>query len=260
MQRFIKDLKKYTKYAVFQAKSDLKSEVANSYLNWMWWILDPLFFMLIYAFVSIVVFKTTEQYFPIFVFLGLTVWEFFNRMVLQSVKIISSNKSIITKVYIPKYILVISRTLVNSFKMLVSFFISVIMMFFYRIELNIQMLLIVIIFINIIFITFGISVIVAHFGVFVQDLQHVFEIILKFVFYFTGIFYGIESRIPKPYSYFMIRLNPVAFHIDALRKILLYNEMFDWEILLFWVVVGFICAIVGIKKIYQYENTYVKVI
>ena len=51
MNRFIKDTKKYWKYTIYAAKSQLKTEVANSYLNWIWWILEPFCFMLIYAFV-----------------------------------------------------------------------------------------------------------------------------------------------------------------------------------------------------------------
>ena len=43
-------MKKYWKYAIYSSKAQLKAEVANSYLNWLWWVLDPLCFMLIYVF------------------------------------------------------------------------------------------------------------------------------------------------------------------------------------------------------------------
>ena len=49
MSRFLKDTKKYYKYAIYSAKSKLQSEVASSYLNWLWWVLDPICFMLIYT-------------------------------------------------------------------------------------------------------------------------------------------------------------------------------------------------------------------
>ena len=49
MKRFWKDLKSHYRYAIYSAKSELKSEVANSYLNWIWWVLEPFCFMLIYA-------------------------------------------------------------------------------------------------------------------------------------------------------------------------------------------------------------------
>ena len=35
MSRFLKDTKKYYKYAIYSAKSKLQSEVASSYLNWL---------------------------------------------------------------------------------------------------------------------------------------------------------------------------------------------------------------------------------
>ena len=34
MKRFISDLKKYMYYCAYSAKTNLKAEVANSYLNW----------------------------------------------------------------------------------------------------------------------------------------------------------------------------------------------------------------------------------
>ena len=46
MNRFIKDTKKYWKYTIYAAKSQLKTEVANSYLNWIWWILEPFCFII----------------------------------------------------------------------------------------------------------------------------------------------------------------------------------------------------------------------
>ena len=50
-KRFIRDMKKYFSFSIISAKSQLKSEVANSYLNWLWWILTPTCFMLIYTFI-----------------------------------------------------------------------------------------------------------------------------------------------------------------------------------------------------------------
>ena len=39
--QFFEDMKKYKSYMVYATKSELKSEVADSYLNWVWWILEP---------------------------------------------------------------------------------------------------------------------------------------------------------------------------------------------------------------------------
>ena len=104
MKKFFSNLKKYYRYALRFAKAELKSEVADSYLNWLWWMIEPLCFMLIYTFVFGVIFKSKEEHFAVFVFTGLTAWEFFNRMVTGSVKLIINNRGLVNKLYIHKYI------------------------------------------------------------------------------------------------------------------------------------------------------------
>ena len=109
MTKFINSVKKYFNYMIYAAKAELNSEVANSYLGWLWWLLNPLFFMLIYAFVSVVVFKSGEPYFAAFVFIGLSLWDFFSRVVSASPRLVVNNKEIVSKVYLPKYILLIEK-------------------------------------------------------------------------------------------------------------------------------------------------------
>ena len=128
VKRFVVDVQKYFRYSLVSAKAELKTEVANSYLNWIWWVLNPLCFMLIYTFIFGYVFKAKEQYFPVFIFIGLTMWDFFNHTLKSSVKIVKRNKSVVSRVYFPKYILIISQILADGFKMLISFGIVALMM------------------------------------------------------------------------------------------------------------------------------------
>ena len=128
MKRFFNNIKKYFKYSIYSAKAELKSEVADSYLNCLWWIIEPVCFMLIYTFVFGVVFKNSEHYFASFVFIGLTAWEFFNRMISGSVKLIINNRDLVTKVYLPKYILLLSKSFTYIFKTGISLLIAFILM------------------------------------------------------------------------------------------------------------------------------------
>ena len=77
-------IKRYNPYSMYAAKSELKGEVGSSYLTWMWWILDPVLFMLVYVFITVVVFKSQGEYLPVVVIIGLTVWNFFNKTVMVS--------------------------------------------------------------------------------------------------------------------------------------------------------------------------------
>ena len=98
MKQFLKNMIKYRKYAIRSAKAELKSEVADSRLNWLWWVIEPLCFMLIYTFVFGMVFNNKDPYFASFVMIGLAAWDFFNRMMTGSVKLIINNRDLVTKV------------------------------------------------------------------------------------------------------------------------------------------------------------------
>ena len=260
MDRFINDIKKYYNYTIYSAKSELKAEVSNSYLNWIWWVLEPLCFMMIYAFIFGVVFNSKEEYFLVFIFIGITGWDFFNRNMKNSVKMVKANKSIVSKVYIPKFVLIFSKMLVNGFKMMICFGIVVLMMIVSRVSITWNVLYIIPVMITLWIINFGFMTILLHFGVFIEDLSNIVNIVLRAVFYMTGIFYSIESRIASPYSDILLKCNPIAFLLSSFRKCLLYGDRPSLKVLLLWIVVGLIISIVGVKTIYKNENSYVKVI
>ena len=98
MSILIRDIKKYYRYIIYAAKADLQSEVTNAYLDWFWWILEPVCNMLIYYLIFGVVFKNEEQYYLVFIYSGITMWTFFSRTMTVSVRLIQHSKSIITKV------------------------------------------------------------------------------------------------------------------------------------------------------------------
>ena len=263
MTRFFKDFKKYWGYALYSARSELKAEVASSYLNWIWWILEPMCFMLIYTFISGFVFRSNEQYFPIFVYIGLTVWDFFNKSVQASVKLVKNRNSIVSKVFLPKFILAESKLMVYGFKTLISFGIVVLLMVVYRVPISLNILYVIPLVATLILVTFGCMCILLHFGVYILDLANIINIVLKLVFYMTGVFYSIESKIgplSKPLADLLGKCNPLAFIASGLRSCLIYSEGVDLPVLVAWFLLGIGLSAIGIRTIYKNENSYVKVI
>lgn len=260
MKRFIADMKKYWKYTIYSAKSQLKTEVANSYLNWIWWILEPFCFMLIYAFIFGYLFTHKQEYFNVYIFIGLAIWDFFNRCVKSSVRMVRRNKSIVSRVYLPKHTLIISDMMVNGFKMLVCMGIVFGMLAFYRIPIDWHLIMMIPVLITTILFTFGCCCILMHLGVFIEDMTNVINIVLRFIFYVTGVFYNISASFPEPYASILLKGNPLALLIDCLRECVMYRAMPDIKILFVWFVVAVILSVFGVWNIYKNENTYVKVI
>lgn len=260
MKKLINNFKKYNPYALYAAKAELKSEVANSYLTWIWWILDPLFFMLIYVFVVEYVFKTGGENLPLFVMSGLIIWNFLNKNIVTSVKLISSNKAIISQKYIPKYMLIIEKFYVNFIKFVISFIILIVMAILYRNPLSITYIYMIPLFILIFLLSFGVSNILAHFGVYIEDSANIVQIVLRLLFYLSGVFYSLGDRLTGTLYNVLVHLNPIGFIIEQFRNIFLYQQHLDWMMFLYWFVILLILSILSLKLINKYENSYAKVI
>lgn len=258
--RFLKEMKQYWGFAAYAAKSDLSAEVANSYLNWLWWILEPLASMIIYTVVFGIVFKTNEQYFPVFVFIGITMWDFFNRCMTSSIELIRGNQHIISKVYMPKYILLVQRMLVLGFKMLINLGLIAVMLLIYNVPVGINLLFLIPTLLVFYTVCFALGTILLHIGVYISDLSNALNIVLNLMFYMTGIFYNVQKSFPAPFGYLLQRMNPVAHLIFCMRKCILYNETPSLIMLLVWLLAAILIAGAGLHLIYKNENDYVKMI
>ena len=228
-------LKRYNPYSLYAAKSELKGEVSSSYLTWIWWILDPVLFMLVYVFITVVVFRSDGEYLPVIVIIGLTVWNFFNKNVSISVRIVNTFKGIVSKIYIPKYMLILEKMYVNFFKMIISFGIVIGFMIAYHIPFRLQLLQCIPLVLLLFLLTLSFCILVAHFGVYVNDL-------------------GIDI------SWLMTHVNPVAYIINELRAIIIYGDIMSLRLFAYWVVIALILLAAGLFLMYRHENSYVKVV
>lgn len=260
MKRFIHDIQRYRRYMVYSARAQLKNEVAGSFLNRLWWILDPLLFMLVYTFVYSIVFGKSQDYLCAFIFLGYCSWEFFNRSINQSVKLVKKYKSVLSKVYLPKFVLVLSNMMVNGFKMLISLGIVAVTMLLYQVPLTWNALWLFPYLLLLFLLTFGLSCILLHCGVFLEDLANIVRVGLRLLFYLSGIFYNPEVQLTGVVRYLMIRLNPTCYIITQLRNTVLYGQSPLWHWLILWSVVSLAIAALGVALIYRYERRYVKTI
>lgn len=258
MIRFAKDLRKYWRYIVYSARATLKDEVANSFLNWLWWILDPLLFMLVYAFVFTIVFGRSQDYLCAFIFIGYTTWTFFNRSILNSVRTIKRYQAVLSKVYLPKFVLLLSNMLVNGFKMLIGYGLIFISMLLYRVPLSLKVFWMVPYLMLLFLLSFGISCILLHCGVYIDDLSNIVNVLLRLLFYLTGVFFNPEKQLDGLVRYLMIRLNPTCYIVTSLRNAMLYHKtpILSWFVL--WGIAGLALSAVGVHLIYKYERRYVK--
>lgn len=260
IRSFCGDIKKYRQYMVYAARTDLKAEVADSYLNRLWWLLEPFFNMIVYVVVFGNVMGNSVENYATFIFSALLMWNFFSKTINYSVKLVRNNKDIITKVYIPKFILLLSNMILNFFKLLFSLMVLVVMMFIFRIHIGWNFLWVFPAYIVMSLLAFGAGMLFLHFGVYVDDLSYAVSILLNMLMFLSGIFYNVMTTLPQPLNSILMCLNPLAVVIDTMRNALLSNTMANLPALGMWLFVAVIMCCIGVHIVYKNENSYVKIV
>ena len=187
-------------------------------------------------------------------------WNFFNKTVNYSVKLVRTNKDIVTKVYIPKFVILLSNMFLNMFKLLFSLIVLVCMMLVFRVQVGINLFWVIPAYVVMILLAFGLGMIFMHFGVFVDDLSYAVGILLNMLMFLSGIFYEVNTTLPEPFNIVMMYCNPIAIVIDTMRNALLYNYAANLLQIGIWFLIGIVLSIIGIHIVYKNENAYVKVV
>ena len=242
-------IKRYNPYSMYAAKSELKGEVGSSYLTWMWWILDPVLFMLVYVFITVVVFRSRGEYLPVVVIIGLTVWNFFNKTVMVSVKIVNTFRGIVSKIYIPKYIFPLSKCLFVGINFLLTLIPLYAVIILTGTGLNVYHLLLPISFVFLFLFTLGMGMILATISVFLRDMFYIYGIVLTIMTYFTPIMYDISML--DPIIQKVLKLNPLYHYITFARTIILYDQV---PSLRSFVICGASCLIVFIAGVIIFKK------
>lgn len=260
VQQLLTDLKTFGPYCMEEAKARLRVEVSSSRLSWVWWILSPVLQMVVYIIVFGYFFSARTQFFPAYIFIGLTAWRFFSGTLTASAKMIRASKGLLMHVYIPCFALLLTQMLCNGFKMLVAYGVVLVLLIWYRIPLSPAMLQLFPLLLLLWLITFGLSALTAHAGVYLADVNDLLPILLRLWMYFTGIFYSIQDRVPGKLGYWLLRLNPMAFILDGLRQSLLFGQPLMWKWYGLWTAVSLVLSLMGCSLLYRYGARYLKVV
>jgi len=108
IKKYIKNFVNY-KYLLFElVKKNIKLKYRRSYLGILWTLVEPLLTMIVLTIVFGTLFGRDDRTYPVFILSGRLLFSFFSSSTKSGLKAISGNAAMIKKVYVPKYIYVIS--------------------------------------------------------------------------------------------------------------------------------------------------------
>lgn len=217
--RFFEAIKKYSFLFQQLIMRDFKAKYKRSILGILWSFLNPLLMMLIYYVVFSTIFKSNIENFPAYLIIGVVCFNFFNEATSMSLQSIVGNASLITKVYIPKYIYPVSRVASSTINLLFSLIPLLFVLILTGASFRIQYVLAIYGFVCLIALALGVGMMLASLMVFFRDTQFLWSIIITILNFATPIFYP-ESIIQDNYM-LVYKMNPLYHIIGFIRVVLM---------------------------------------
>lgn len=234
---------------------DFAVKYRRSYLGIMWVILNPLLTMIVLSAVFSFIFRFNIEKFPVYLILGQIVFNFFSEATQISVTTITGAGQMIKKIYVPKYIFPLSKTMFSFLNFCLSFIPVFIVLIYYRIPITINIVYLPVLLASYFCFTLGISLILATLQVFMRDIQYLYGIVLTLLGYLTPIFYPVTSL--SPLFQKIMLLNPLFHYMNVLRTILLYGNTPTVIQMTSCLAIGIVFLGIGISYFYKRQKKFI---
>ncbi len=224
-------------------KKDFKVRYRNSALGFLWSLLNPLAMMSILTLVFSTLLKAGIENFPLFLLPVLLSWRFFSISTSMSLWSVVGNAPLVTQVYFPRWLLVLSSNLANLIGSFLEFAALLPLMIVLGMKVtSLAFLLPVLLVVELVLIS-GISLPLAALNVYYRDINQIWDIVLQAGFFVCPIFYSM-SLIPRRYT-LVYSLNPLTRVIESMRKIFYENTLPTLDDLIIPLLSGLLLLLVG---------------
>jgi len=199
-------------------RTDFKLRYQGSALGYAWSLLRPLliFVILYVVFVKFLKLGNGVPHFPIYLLLGIVIWNFFNEMTVMSTTSIVGRGDLIRKIRIPRWMIVFSSSISALINLGLNLIVVGVFMVINQVGLLDTFPLVFLAIVEAYLFALGMSLFLSALYVKFRDVSYIWEVILQAGFYLTPILYPL-SRITNVTFQKLIMLNPMAQVIQDAR-------------------------------------------
>lgn len=229
-------------------RTDFKLRYQGSALGYAWSLLKPLlmFAILYVVFVKFLRIGGDIPHYPIYLLLGIVIWNFFTEMTGQSLGSIVGRGDLIRKIKIPRWIIVISASVSALINLGLNLIVIAFFLVINQVPIGWHMILLPLTLLEVYVFALGLSFFLAAAFVKFRDLSNIWDVITQAGFYVTPILYPL-SIIQNEFFQKLLLLNPMAQTIQDARystvtdqTITIWSRLHGFEVLIPFVIVVFV--------------------
>lgn len=206
-------------------RTDFKLRYQGSVLGYTWSLLRPLFmFLILYVvFVKFLRLGGDVPHYPIYLLLGIVLWQFFSDMTNQSLGSIVGRGDLIRKIRIPRWIIVLSSSLSALINFGLNLLVVAVFMVLNDVEFVWTSVWLPALLLQLYILALGMSLFLATAFVKYRDVSYIWEVIMQAAFYVTPILYPL-SLITDINFQKLLLINPMAQIIQDARSLVVTKE------------------------------------
>jgi homopolymeric O-antigen transport system permease protein len=221
-------------------RREVEGRYRGSFLGLFWSFLHPLALLAIYTFLSGVVFRARWPgstsgglgEFALLLFCGLVAFNVLAECVNRASGLILAVPSYVKKVVFPLEVLPVALLGSALFHALASLAVLLAFGFLARGSLSWTVALVPLAMVPLVFLTLGLTWVLASLGVFLRDLGSATPLLVQVLFFATPVIYPLES-VPEPLRG-ALHLNPMTWVVEAFRRLIFRGEVLNWVVLAAW--------------------------
>ncbi len=219
------DLWRYRELFYVLAWRDISVRYKQTIIGIAWTLIRPFLTMVVFTLIFGHIAKLPSEGaapYALMVFAGLLPWQFFSTALSESSNSLIGNANLISKVYFPRLIVPTAAVVVSFVDFLVSFFILILMMLWYRFLPSWHMLTLPFFILMAFFASLGPGLWITALNVKYRDFRYVIPFIVQFGLYVSPV--GFSSAVVPAGWRLLFSLNPVVGVIDGFRWAILGGE------------------------------------
>ena len=234
---------------------DFKTKYRRSMLGVFWSFLNPLLTMVVQYVVFSTLFRASIPNYPVYLLSGIVLFNFFSETTSIGMTSITGNASLITKVYVPKYIYPLTRMLSSTINVLLALIPLFIVTICTGVLPAASWLLMIYVLLCMMGFSLGITYILSTMMVYFRDTQFLWGVVSMVWMYCTPLFYP-ESIIPVRFQS-LYHLNPLYQLIRFARCTLIDRVSPDPMAYLICLLCGVVPLLIGIWIFNSKEKNFV---
>jgi ABC-type polysaccharide/polyol phosphate export permease len=192
--------------------------------------------------------------YSIFLFVALLPWNLFANSLSSASGSLVGSASLITKVYFPRTILVLSTIIAKIIDFLFALSVLIIYMIIYQIPITLNIFWVIPIFLIQQLFTLGLSLFFAAANLLYRDIQYLLSLILTLWMYLTPVIYPADI-VPAQFKIFF-QINPMSVIVNAYRQTILGGGAPNYQSIIIALIVSIITLILGLSYFKSREKIF----